>query len=796
MTLDIYTLTIVLIVSFFLQAASLFGQFCVSKSRSGPGWWTVGSTLLAIGFAFHSVRNSSSISLFATVANTCMFFAGLVLFYVGVLRFFDRKERSGWLVSFGALFVCALTYFTYFSNALSMRRLIFSAAVATLSYLIAWSLYVYKNRSITKSANFLAAVFMANGCFFLLRGMTVLGGTATVGAYEPVLTQSVTYLITFVLSTLWTFGFIVLSNQWLNAESYEAKEHFELIFNSSPDAVLITRVSDGCFVDINDGFTALTGFTRAEVLGKSSLDMHLWTNPEDRRKMIAELNDHGFCENLEILLHHKDGRQLTGIVSAKIFLLLENPHILSVIRDISQRKQAEKALLESEFRWKFAIEGSGDGVWDWNIQSDEAKYSHRWKQMLGYADNDILPTNQEWVDRIHPDDRLFVADAMKAYLEGKTEMYSVEYRLKCKDDSYKWILGRGMVVSRNGNGEPLRMIGTHSDVTERKQVERALEESNRKLETLSMTDGLTGIANRRHFDEILFQEHGRHARSGAELSLIMLDIDYFKMFNDCYGHVAGDDCLRQIALVMSDSVARTADLVARYGGEEFVCVLPETDLAGACAIAEKIRAGILARAIPHKGSRVSEYVTASLGVISVRCTSDKSIEELLAQVDGLLYRAKSNGRNRVEFDESQLTDELGRINLLQLVWKDAFNCGNQLIDMQHQSLFHISNELLEAVLANAPITVTSSIVRRLLHAVTQHFCDEEKILETAGYTDLKRHAEEHATLNARGQELSRELEASTLSTGDVFQFLVHDVVMEHLLGTDRKYFPFISKTHI
>jgi diguanylate cyclase (GGDEF)-like protein/hemerythrin-like metal-binding protein len=338
------------------------------------------------------------------------------------------------------------------------------------------------------------------------------------------------------------------------------------------------------------------------------------------------------------------------------------------------------------------------------------------------------------------------------------------------------------------------MIGTHSDVTERKQVERALEESNRKLETLSMTDGLTGIANRRHFDEILFQEHGRHARSGAELSLIMLDIDYFKMFNDCYGHVAGDDCLRQIARIMSDSVARTADLVARYGGEEFVCVLPETDLAGARAIAEKIRTGILARAIPHKGSRVSEYVTASLGVISVRCTYDKGIEDLLAQVDGLLYRAKSNGRNRVEFNETQLTAEQSHINLVQLVWKDAFNCGNKLIDMQHQSLFHISNELLEAVLANTPITVTSSIVRRLLHAVTQHFCDEEKILETAGYTDLKRHAEEHATLNARGQELSRELEASTLSTGDVFQFLVHDVVMEHLLGTDRKYFPFITNS--
>lgn len=147
----------------------------------------------------------------------------------------------------------------------------------------------------------------------------------------------------------------------------------------------------------------------------------------------------------------------------------------------------DEAILESEYRWKFAIEGAGDGVWDWNILTDEAKYSRRWKEMLGYAEDEILPENQEWADRIHPDDRAYVAGAMQAYLDGRTETYVVEYRLRCKDGGYKWILGRGMVVSRDEDGRPLRMIGTHTDITERKRAEEELRQKNADIEQFLYT---------------------------------------------------------------------------------------------------------------------------------------------------------------------------------------------------------------------------------------------------------------------------------------------------------------------
>lgn len=174
-----------------------------------------------------------------------------------------------------------------------------------------------------------------------------------------------------------------------------------------------------------------------------------------------------------------------------------------------------------------------------------------------------------------------------------------------------------------------------------------LKRARDTLARLAATDGLTGLANRRSFDDRLAAEHRRLARSGGELSLILLDIDHFKPFNDTYGHLAGDDCLRQVGQALHGVARRPADLAARYGGEEFACILPGTDAAGARATAEQVRAAILALNIPHSASPTSDRVTASLGVITVACVPDQPIGEIIKAADAGLYRAKEAGRNRV-----------------------------------------------------------------------------------------------------------------------------------------------------
>jgi diguanylate cyclase (GGDEF)-like protein/PAS domain S-box-containing protein len=155
--------------------------------------------------------------------------------------------------------------------------------------------------------------------------------------------------------------------------------------------------------------------------------------------------------------------------------------MIGTLTDISERKKTEQALIESEYRSKFALEGSGDGVWDVNVQTNEAIYSKRWAEMLGYEENEILPNRDEWRALIHPDDKQLVLDAGNAYLEGKTEIYVVEYRIRCKDGHYKWVLSRGMLVSRDENGLPLRMIGTQIDITERKHAEEKVKSMQREL---------------------------------------------------------------------------------------------------------------------------------------------------------------------------------------------------------------------------------------------------------------------------------------------------------------------------
>ncbi len=177
---------------------------------------------------------------------------------------------------------------------------------------------------------------------------------------------------------------------------------------------------------------------------------------------------------------------------------------------------------------------------------------------------------------------------------------------------------------------------------------QALEEANRQLKLLSSTDGLTGIANRRHFDQTLAHEWARAQRAGTPLALIMLDVDLFKHFNDHYGHLAGDACLQTLAVTLAQSGGRReGDLAARFGGEEFVVLLPASDAQAATEVAQQIQQALHAMALPHEGVPLGK-VTVSFGVASVVPHRDQAPEELVRRADRAMYRAKQAGRDRIE----------------------------------------------------------------------------------------------------------------------------------------------------
>lgn len=181
-----------------------------------------------------------------------------------------------------------------------------------------------------------------------------------------------------------------------------------------------------------------------------------------------------------------------------------------------------------------------------------------------------------------------------------------------------------------------------------KMLSEVLAQKNRELDILAKHDGLTGLSNRRHFDEVMEAEVKRAKRSGETLSLILCDIDFFKRYNDHYGHLAGDDCLRNVSSIIKKVFQRSSDLTARYGGEEFVVILPDTSPEGALKLAEKLRLEIISENMPHACSDVAECVTISIGVASASVDNEKlSPTWFTSQADSALYRSKENGRNRV-----------------------------------------------------------------------------------------------------------------------------------------------------
>ena len=263
--------------------------------------------------------------------------------------------------------------------------------------------------------------------------------------------------------------------------------------------------------------------------------------------------------------------------------------------------------------------------------------------LLGWAPSSWKTVN-DWAERMHPEDREAVVNFCVSQSQAGTD-HEADYRAMTRDGGYVWI--RDVVhVVRKPNGEVESLIGFMFDISERKQTEEKLAQLQKELEYLSYRDSLTGAGNRRMFDaEFELAWQGAMA-SGTPMSLIMGDIDFFKAYNDYYGHLQGDDCLKRVAQLLGQAAGDDAFL-CRFGGEEFVLVLPNATHDAAVKVAEDCRALIAQAAIPHVRSPHNQCVTASFGVGTVIPTEQGDSTAFVNLVDAQLYQAKDNGRNRI-----------------------------------------------------------------------------------------------------------------------------------------------------
>lgn len=649
---DTRTLALIMSIVLMTQVVALLVQYKVgSQSYQGISWWLVGSSLMAMGFAFMPLLNVDRLQVLALFANPLVLL-GQMLLHIGILRFTNRRENRYGLGVFLFSFLLLYYYFIFIDNNISTRSLIVNAALSIMALATSFSLYTYKDKFTSLASVYTATIFLIHGLFFGFRFLWTLSIPViqTYTDYLPVLNAG--FLIPTITTTLWTFGYILMINQRLNIESQLAKEKMQLVFDTSPDAAIISRLNDGRIVDVNENFTMLTGYRKDEITNESIKSIIGWKNESDQHRFLEELHQHHLIENMEFVFHRRDHSEFFGSISARIIQIESVPHIVSVLRDITQRKEAEIALIESEEQYRSILNASPDDITITDLEGNILMISPAAKRMFGFDMDFDSFVGMKLLDFLVPTDVERAKRNIRLIFE-EGPIRPNEYRAIRKDHSVFDIeVNSGLI--RNAVGEPIKMVFIIRDITERKSAEMKINELVHQLEmekniaqVNSETDSLTGLSNRRYFDETIKNEFYRLKRSGASLSLIMIDVDHFKNFNDHYGHVAGDHCLIRIGTLLKTIVNRAPDVVARYGGEEFAVILPETESLGARLIANRIRLGVEELNIPHVLSDTADHITISCGVISIKPKELMSPIQVVSLADEALYRAKHQGRNQI-----------------------------------------------------------------------------------------------------------------------------------------------------
>jgi len=314
------------------------------------------------------------------------------------------------------------------------------------------------------------------------------------------------------------------------------------------------------------------------------------------------------------------------------------------IRYSLEQNRTLEALRESEERYALSARGANDGLWVWDLGAGTVYYSDRWKEMLGFSQDEIGDSPEEWFSRVHPDDVAMLRADIDAHRHGATPSIEHEHRMRGKNGEYRWMLARGVAV-RDGAGDATRIAGSQTDITERKlAIDRLTHDA--------FHDALTGLPNRALFMDRLGRSTERSRRhAGHQFAVLFLDLDRFKVVNDSLGHTFGDQLLINVAERLR-SALRGTDTVARLGGDEFTILLEIDHLADAARTAERIQEELR---LPFRIGEHEIFTTASIG-IALSATGYERPHDVLRDADIAMYRAKSRGRGIHEVFDKTMHD--------------------------------------------------------------------------------------------------------------------------------------------
>ncbi|MBW4483233.1 MAG: PAS domain S-box protein [Tildeniella torsiva UHER 1998/13D] len=434
----------------------------------------------------------------------------------------------------------------------------------------------------------------------------------------------------------------------------ESQQRFQAIFDQMYQFIgLLTP--EGILLEANQTALAFGGFNREDVVGRPFWEAGWWTlslETQSRLKQAIATASQGEFVRYEVQIQGADQQLITIDFSLRPVLDDQGQVVLLIPegRDITQRKRMEEELQRTKIFLEQTSAIARVGGWEVDLQQEMVYWT---------------PTTQE-IHEVEADFKPTLAMALDFYLEGINRQRITAAVEQCRHTGQPWD-EKLQIVTAKGNlrwvrslgqaefitGNCVRIFGAFQDIDAQMRVEMQLQEltqelqqANEELNRIATTDALTRVANRRHFDQVFTHEWVRAQRATTSLALIMCDVDYFKPYNDHYGHPAGDRCLQQVAHLLKAHIQRPGDVLARYGGEEFVVLLPQTTLEGAMAVAARIQHQFTQARLPHGFSSVADHITLSFGIACCVPRSETLPSGLLAAADAALYQAKLAGRNR------------------------------------------------------------------------------------------------------------------------------------------------------
>ena len=477
----------------------------------------------------------------------------------------------------------------------------------------------------------------------------------------------------------------VTSRQSMQASLSQLQRHHDLILNSLSEGIYGLDLN-GSATFINQAAAQMLGYTVEELIGQpiGTLFRHPPTEhsgtPAPSSSIHSALQDGSIHSATQEQFWHRDGFPITvEFTSTPIWEQSKLVGAVGVFRDISERQRSEQALRDSEERYALAVQGSNDGIWDWNLQTGESYFSPRWKAILGCQPDQVGNTIEEWFSRIHPEDVDWVKAKLDVHLRGLTSHFENEHRIQHQSGDYRWVLCRGLAVW-NSDGQASRIAGSLSDVTHHKQAEDQILHG-------ALHDALTGLPNRTLLIERL--QHAIHLSrrdKDYRFALLCLDLDRFKVVNDSLGHSLGDALLVAIAQRLASSLD-PSDTIARLGGDEFVILLEDVqDFGSVTATATKIQQEL---AQPFNLNNQDIFTTASIGIALSAADYERS-EDLLRDADTAMYRAKAQGRARYEIFREGMHDNA--VALLKLETDLRRALARQEFELYFQPIVSIKTE--------------------------------------------------------------------------------------------------------